>query len=100
MLESLSTKLGNTSSARWSIKFDIVNSRFRQAGHPGVTTPFPPWAMDGGSSTKVSKVWRRISDWRARSRSDLSIKQASHQAVLAEKNRRRIYSQAGITHRG
>ena len=44
------------------MKVCIVNSRFRQAGHAGVTTPFPPCAIDGGSSTKVSKVWLFLSN--------------------------------------
>jgi outer membrane protein assembly factor BamA len=29
------------------MKFAIVKSRFRQAGQPGVITPFPPFVIDG-----------------------------------------------------
>src|SRR5260221_8918130 len=44
--------------------------RFLQAGHPGTTTPLPPCATEGGSSTKQSKSCRRISFCRALSSSD------------------------------
>jgi len=47
-VDSLSSRAGSASSARWSIKFAIVNNRFLQAGHPGVTTPFPPARWKAG----------------------------------------------------
>jgi hypothetical protein len=40
VFDSLSIRLSSTSSARWSMKFCIVNSRFRHAGQPGMTTLF------------------------------------------------------------
>src|SRR5258708_21934011 len=44
--------------------------RFLQVGHPGTTTPLPPCATEGGSSTKQSKSCRRISFCNALSSSD------------------------------
>jgi|ERR1700676_3013935 hypothetical protein len=49
---------GRTSLAMWSMKpFEVLMTLWH-AGQPGTTTPLPPWAIEGGLSTKCSHEWR------------------------------------------
>ena len=56
---------GITSLYRWSINCPTVFSLFLHVGQPGTCTPLPPCPIEGGVSTKKSKVCFCSSAWTA-----------------------------------